>query len=270
MVPFKRKARATARKTGWKIGSQRKAGKYVIPINRSLIRNTDQRVRKLERMIETKEGCIQSDNDVPLYHNNVRIVQNSAGAEFNPLFSQQGVQDPMGPNDARRVGDKISIKGIMLKAFFENALGRSKVWFRVMVIKKAKGDTIDRTTLFKQDTDNKMLDQVNTERFTIVAQRTFTIEAANPMASSVAIGTSGLPVASGTAGGQASKVIKMWLPGKKFGRNGNVVYEDGSSQPKFYDYRICIVSYDWFGTLQDINAVGRINELFTKIYYKDA
>lgn len=241
----------TARKNKWTIGTQA-------------------RVARLERMIETKEGCIQTDNDVPLYHNNVRIVQNSAGAEFNPLFSQQGNQDPMGPNDARRIGDKISIRGIMLKAFFENALGRSKVWYRLMLIRKAKGDTIDRTTLFKQDTDNKMLDQVNTERFTIVAQKTFNITAANPMASSVALGATGLPVASGTAGGQASKIIKMWIPGRKFGRGGNITYEDGTSQPKFFDYRLCLVSYDWYGTPQDVNAVGRINELYTKIYFKDA
>lgn len=230
----------------------------------------NKRLKRLENMIETKEGCIQTDNNVPLYHNNVRIVQNSAGAEYNPLFTQQGTGDPQGPNDARRIGDKVTIKGIMLKAFFENDVGRSKVWYRLMIIKKAKGDTIDRTTLFKQDTDNKMLDQVNTERFTIVAQRQFSISASYPMASSVAIGTTGLPVASGTAGGQGSKIIKMWIPGRKFGKGGNVVYEDGSSQPKFFDYRIILVSYDWYGTPQDINAVGRLNELFTKIYFKDA
>lgn len=262
---YGRKTAKTSAKYGWKIGPQRKRNR---PSNGAF--QASKRLKRLERMIETKEGCIQTDNDVPLYHNNVRIVQNSGGAEFNPLFSQQGTGDPNGPNDARRIGDKISIRGIMLKGFFENALGRSKVWYRLMIIKKAKGDTIDRTTLFKQDTDNKMLDQVNTERFTIVAQKTFNIQASNPMASSVALGTAGLPAASGAAGGQASKIIKMWIPGRKFGRAGNIIYEDASSQPKFFDYRICLVSYDWFGTPQDVNAVGRINELFTKIYFKDA
>jgi len=184
------------------------------------------------------------------------------------LFAQQSVEDPMESNHVSRIGDKIPIRGVMLKAFFENALGRSKVWYRLMVIKKAKGDTIDRTTLFKQDTDNKMLDQINTERFSIVAQRTFNIQPSNSMASGASI--TGEPVASGTVGGQASKIVKMWIPGTKFGRDGNLIYEDASSQPKFYDYRIILVSYDWYGTPQDVNAVGRINELFTKIYYKDA
>lgn len=240
--------------------------------SRSVDNRQNKRLKRLERMIETKEGCIQTDNNIPLYHNNVRIVQNSAGAEFNPLFSQQGAQDPMGPNDARRIGDKITVKGIKLKAFFENSLQRSKVWYRLMVIKKAKGDTIDRTTLFKQDTDNKMLDMVNTERFTIVAQKIFTISASNPMASSASFDLQGRPLGDATTpvGGQASKIISMWIPGRKFGRNGNVIYEDGSSQPKFFDYRIILVSYDWYGTPQDTNAVGRINELFTKIYYQDA
>lgn len=237
--------------------------------SRPVDKRQNKRLKRLESMIETKEGCIQTDNNVPLYHNNVRIVQNSAGAEFNMLFTQQGTGDPQGPNDARRIGDKVTIKGIMLKAFFENALNRSKVWYRLMVIKKAKGDTIDRTTLFKQDTDNKMLDQVNTERFTIVAQREFSISATPSMASSAALIT-GEPVASGYVGGQGSKIIKMWIPGRKFGKGGNVIYEDASSQPKFFDYRICLVSYDWYGTPQDVNAVGRLNELFTKIYFKDA
>lgn len=237
----------TARKNKWAIGTQA-------------------RVARLERMIETKEGSIQTDNNVPLYHNNVRIVQNSTAAEFNLLFTQTGTTDPMGPNDARRIGDKIAVRGVMIKGFFENALNRSKVWYRLMVIKKAKGDTIDRTTLFKQDTDNKMLDQINTERFTIIAQRTFNISASSQGATGASL--TGEP--TGAAGGQGTKIIKMWIPGRKFGRGGNVIYEDGSSQPKFFDYRICIVSYDWYGTPQDVNAVGRINEIFSKIYFKDA
>lgn len=260
-----RKLRATFRKLKAPIGSQRKRKASSMWVRG---RNPmTKRIRNLERMIETKEGCIKSQTDVPLYHNNVRIVQNSTGSEFNPLFSQQGAQDPMGPNDARRIGDKISIRGIKLKGFFENALNRAKVWYRLMVIKKAKGDTIDRTTLFKQDTDNKMLDQVNTERFTIVAQKTFTISTSNVAPSSV--GVTGVPT-GGTTAGIGTKVVSMWIPGRKFGRGGNLIYEDGSSQPKFFDYRIILVCYDWYGTPQDVNAVGRINELFTKIYFKDA
>lgn len=225
------------------------------------------KVNAMYKMIETKEGCIASPVNFALAHNDITVVQNSAGAVFNPLFSQQGVQDPNGPNDARRIGDRITIKGIMLKAFFENALSRPKVWYRLMVIKMAKGDTYTRATLFKGDSTNKMLDLINTERYTIVAQKTFTINCTNTAPTGVNL--SGIPTGE-TGGGPGTKIVKMWLPGYKFGKGGTIVYEDGSSQPKFYDYRIIIVAYDWFGTPQDINSVGKVNELFTKIYFKDA
>ena len=71
--------------------------------------------------------------------------------------------------------------------------------------------------------------------------------------------------------GSGTKVFKMWIPGRKFGTYGSVQYENGStSQVKFYDYRVCILAYDWYGTAQDINNVGKINEFYSKIYFKDA
>lgn len=229
--------------------------------------NNNKRIKRLERMIETKEGCIKAESGHPLPHNNVSVLFNSVGAVFNPLFSQYGTEDPMGPNDARRIGDKITVRGLLIKAFMENSLSRPKVWFRFMIIRAAKGDTIDRTTLFKNDSANKMIDQVNTERFTIVAQKTFTISAGN--AAPTAANLSGVPTGT-TGGGNPTKVFKMWIPGYKFGRGGNVVYENGSSQPKFFDYRLVFVAYDWYGTPQDINNVGMVNELYSKLYYKDA
>ena len=129
--------------------------------------------------------------------------------------------------------------------------------------------------IFKGDAGNKMIDQVNTERFTIVAQTTFTINATNYQAS-ISTAVTGVPYSASTVAGDspsgiATKTFKMWIPGYKFGRGGNIIFENGSStQVKFYDYRLCIVAYDWYGTSQDINNVGKINELYTKVYFKDA
>jgi hypothetical protein len=71
----------------------------------------------------------------------------------------------------QRIGDKIQIRGMLFKFFVEASLGRSRVYFRFMLVKMAKGDTLNRTTLFKNVVGNKMIDQINTERFTIVAQK---------------------------------------------------------------------------------------------------
>lgn len=251
----------TAAKNKWTIGLNSR------PWKRRKTNQLSKKVNALYRMIETKEGCIQTGNEIGLFHNNIRVLVNSVGAELNPLFTQQGTGDPMGPNNANRLGDRITVRGLSIRAMFELPLGRAKTHFKIFLVKKARNDTLDRSTFFRGDTDNKMLDLINTERYTIVASKYFTISTSNNAPSSV--GLDGVPT-SGTTAGLGTKIIKMWVPGTKFGRGGNVTYEDASSIPKFFDYRIVCMAYDWYGTPQDINQVGKVNELFTKLYFKDA
>lgn len=217
-------------------------------------------IRRLNSMIETKEQT-RRDVGVNLAHNNVYVTV------ISPLATAQGTGDPMAAGTGDRIGDKINVKGIMVKGMVECALGRGKVFFRVMLLRGAKAETFSRATIFKGDSDNKMLDQVNTERFTIVAQKCFTCQTANP--APLTVGLTGVP-ATGTPAGPGTRTFKMWIPGKKFGKYGNVQYENGTSQVKFYDYKLVILAYDWYGTPQDSNNVGLLNEVYTKMYFKDA
>jgi hypothetical protein len=76
-----------------------------------------------------------------------------------------------------------------------------------------------------------------------------------------------------TTGIGGTRIIQMWIPGAKFGKGGtgNVQYENASpNQLKFYDYRLCCVAYDWYGTAQDTNNVGFVNDRYAKLYFKDA
>lgn len=226
----------------------------------------NKRLKRLERQIETKEGSYRCKN-IDLPHNNVYVVQETVlGQPLNPFYRNSGSTDPkFGP--LQMVGDKMTVKGMLIKGFFENSLGRAKVYYRLMLIKCAKGDTINRVNLFKEDSDNKMLDLVDTERYTIIAQKVFNIETAN--GAPLTVGANGVP-ASGTVAGPATRVIKMWVPGRKFGPGGNITYENQSqAQIKFYDYRLVVVPYDWYGTPQDLNNVGKINELIVKNYFTD-
>jgi len=222
-------------------------------------------------MIETKESSPKSGTNVPLYHNAVLILQRLGGGDLNPFLINQSVSDPTA-GEGSRIGDQVALKGLLFKGFFENAISRPKVFYRVMLIKFAKGDTPTRTTLFKNDADNKMIDQINTERFTVVAQKVFNVSASN--ATTSAVDATGQPVqniAGDVRAGIGTKIIKMWVPGTKFGRKGVVTWESNSAtQLKFFDYRFAIVAVDWYGTPQDVNIVGRINECFVKVYYKDA
>lgn len=236
-------------------------------ILRASVRAMAPKVNQLYSMIETKETTQTSGTNIGLPHNNVHIVQ-SGGAPLNIFKTYIGAQDPMA-GVGERVGDKVCIRGVKIVAFMENALERTKVWYRMMLVRCPRGVTPDRTNLFKNDSGNKMIDQVNTERFTIVWQQQFSVSVANGAANTI-VGVSGAPIQTITSGGQGTRVVKAWIPGRKFGRGGNIQYENGGVEVKFYDYRLVIVAYDWFGTPQDTNNVGKINELYTKAYYKDA
>jgi len=250
------------------------AGGKPAPIKRrkliNQVSNLVRRVSTIDRSIETKEAAYRITN-VQLPHNNVTVFNNSAGTVFNPFQMGQGAQDYMGLG-GDRVGDKIQVKGLLFKFFVEASLGRSKCYFRFMLIKCAKGDTIDRGTLFKQVSGNKVIDQINTERFTIVSQKVLNVSAPNLTALGLTAPlTNGVPSTGTVAGITGNKIFTMYVPGKKFGRDGIVTYEHGSNtQVKFYDYRLCCVAYDWYGTPQDVNNVGFVNDGFVKIYFKDA
>lgn len=260
-MPFKRKISKISGKRTMPYSKRVKRAASRGKLGYANILRVSNRVNNLYRMIETKESLQQiAAVNTGISHNNVIVP-------INPLVILQGTGDPMA-GTAARIGDRVTVKGVLIKGMFENAFERAKVFYRVIVTRSAKGDQINRDTLFKGDSPNKMIDQVNTDRFTILAQQVFTVSASNNTASSAS--AAGVPL-SGTAAGIGTRLFKMWIPGVKFGKGGNIQYEDGSSvQPKFYDYRVVVLAYDWYGTPQDLNVVGRINHMYSKIYFKDA
>jgi len=242
----------------------RNTNRHARAVNNRLSRQ----VAQLARTIETKEGCRRVTN-FQCSHNNLTVLNDADGNVFNPFICAQNVADPMAAGGMNRIGDQITIKRLYFKFFIENSLSRSKVHFRFMLIKMAKGDTLDRSTFFQNACGNKMIDMYNRERFTIIAQKTVTVHSVNNTASSLNALTG--VVTGQVAGITGSRVLTMSIPGKKFGRGGKITYENGSTnQVKFYDYRLAVVAYDWYGTPQDINNVGFINDGFVKIYFQDA
>ena len=112
---------------------------------------------------------------------------------------------------------------------------------------------------------------INTERYTVVWQTKFNVTPPNAVAASVSTIPPDGTTVNANIGITGNRIINAFIPGRKFGRDGTIRYENSSTaQVKFYDYRLVVLAYDWFGTPQDVNNVGRINELYTCIYYKDA
>lgn len=234
------------------------------------------RLSSMSRTIETKENQWRTQLNTGYYHNQLAVINDTNGNPLNPFWMGNGNFDN-GTGftaNANRIGDQITVKNVTFKLFFENAMGRPKVFYHLMLIRSAKGDTATRATLYKGNANNKMIDMIDRERYSVVAQKRFTVTASNPPPE-YPNGVTGQPEADTILGvynsGMATKIVTVNVPGRKFGKGGTVTYENISgTQLKFFDYRWYLMVYDWYGTPQDVNIVGRINEGYTKIYFKDA
>lgn len=269
-APGSRKRSAVSSSYAARLAKMRqRAGQARFSMRRAdVLRNLQRQVRVINSHVEVKEAARRITN-VQMGHNALTVFNNSAGGIFNPFeITNGGGQDPMGIG-GQRIGDKITVKTMLFKFMVEGSLNRSKVHFRFMLVKLAKGDTLTTATFFKGVSGNKMIDQINTERYTIIAQKSFNVYPPNaPPATIVSI--TGIPATAAVSGITGNKVFSMSVPGKKFGKNGNVTYENESNtQVKFYDYRLVCVAYDWYGT-PETNNVGFVNDGYVKIYFKDA
>ena len=246
----------------------------------TMLASMSRQVRALSRTIETKDNCWKSGVNINLPHNQLhQVLAVGSGGRMNPFQIDIGNQDAMANGGGQRIGDEVTVKRVLIRGMLENALGRPKVNYRIMVIRAAKGDTPTKATLFRGVTGNKLIDQINTERYTIIASKTLTITPSNPMANSVT--SAGVPleapqlITDNAAAGTGTRLFTLSIPGKKFFRGGRCRYENSSpTQVKFFDYHVMIMTYDWYGTPDDIlgvfNTVGHINEMYCKVYYKDA
>ena len=85
-------------------------------------------------------------------------------------------------------------------------------------------------------------------------------------------------VGSGFASGtqlisRATRIVKLYVPGRKFAKNGFLQYENGTTQHKFFDYHFIIYAYSNYSTVDSGPGafnVGRMNDCFIEMHYKDA
>jgi len=226
----------------------------------------------LARKMETKQSTSTSTDGAQITHNNFIVLDPTA----NFLRTVNGTADPM-TGDGNRVCDQITFKGISLKMMIELNERFSDVTFRLLLVRSSKGDTPTRASLFRGQSGNKMLDGINTERYTIVFQKIFKMTAPN-------FGTAGggetfLLPAPGDYGyynsdqklSRATRIVRVYIPGAKFGKGGTITYEDQStSQVKFFDYTLVLFAYSNYTTSQDLVNVGRVNDYIKTMYYTDA
>jgi len=243
----------------------------------------------IARTVETK----QSNHTVattPIYHNKIAII------DTNLFVTTQGTTDPMTNDAANRIGDEINIRGLSVRFMVDMALNHSDVTFRAMIIKSAKGDTPTIDTLFNGLSPCKLLDNINTERYSVVFSKTFKMTARNMtmpgrvteynnqtqgvggVSTGVGYHDLYLPDTANTynnyqAQGKATRLMKIWIPGSKLFRNGVCKYENGSTQTKFFNYHFIV--YSWSNSDANVDPAqnvinGTLKHYVCQMYFKDA
>jgi len=125
------------------------------------LRAISAKVSKLTKTIETKSGTVQISDGTEYQHNNMYIVNNTF------LRTTNGTMD-VENSGGQRIGDKITLSGVSFKMMLELNERYSDVTFRMMVVRSARGDTPDGSTLWQGSSGNKKLNEFNTERYSIL------------------------------------------------------------------------------------------------------
>lgn len=227
-------------------------------------------LKELNRKSETKNSCFTKTDGLEIAHNN--FVE----CDGNLVKTTQGTSSGEATDTGNRIGDKIWIKGVAIKMMVELNERYSDVTFRLLVLRCGRNDTPTRATLFNGLSGNKMLDTLNTERYSVIYQKYFKLKAPNN-GRTVASGSGGAPQPSGFSDqslayetfSRTTKIIKAWIPGNKIVKGGVLTYEDGTENPKFYDYKVVLYAYSNYTTLQDVWYCGRLNDYIAIMHYKD-
>lgn len=265
----KRKYNNARRKTAKRYGVTVKRASVAASALQAAVRRT------LFKNAETKNSQYSGSDYQQIGHNNFIII-----APNNLLTTSQGFTDPENANIANRIGDQITLSKIDFRMMIELNERFSDVTYRIILVKSAKGDVPTNANLFVGLSGNKMLDNLNRERFTILYQKWGKIinkgqsggraAAEDVTATALATGmyTSGSP---NFLFSRATKLIKFSLPGTKFAKNGIIQYEAGNSpQQKFFDYNLLVYAYSNFSTSEAISYnVLAVNDYFHRLSYKD-
>jgi hypothetical protein len=251
---------------------QTMAAKKIQAVVRKAIANNNRKT------LEVKQAVSTTSDGTEILHNNFITL------DAHLLETTQGVKDPMTSHTECRIGDQITLRGCKLKLMVELNSRYSDATFRLFVVKCAKGDSPTRATLFTGLSGNKMLDTINKERYTVIFQKYFKIKAGNQGISNSSgtqaeVGTTLPPSNAGIQYvgnsdarviSRSTKIIKAWIPGKAFAKNGVIQYENAGTQVKFHDYQVLLYAYSNYGTDQDVWNVGRCNDYINQLYFTDA
>lgn len=245
----------------------------------SIFRST-QKIRNLSRQQTAFEEALDQERDNQGYIEDF-LRWNRIRTQCTGLFSSSLLGTINGITDqeatvGQRIGDKITLQQCVIKGMLELNERYSDVSVKVIVVKSAKGDAPTQNNSWQGASGNKLLDNFNTERLTMLKSNFIKMKAPN-MAIDAQAGTSqttGSGWTLGTANTQQSRATRMFsisIPGSKFMRGSIIQYENTTQQPIFFDYYLLFSAYSNYSTSAALGFnVARVNNAFTKLYYKDS
>lgn len=191
---------------------------------------------------ETKHKTVTFQNQ-NLNHNSIDDFK-----EQNPLRAlDQGI------DEHQRIGDEIIGKYINYKIWLSNKSDRPNVLYRIVVYRCPKDESeTNHLNIYEGVSPNKMIDYINTEKYTPLFQKFVKI-------------TNDTSLESGATLRETSKLISFSVNLK----NQKIKYENGTGFPKYQrdQIRLSITPYDAYGTLtSDIIASYAMT---ARVYYKD-
>lgn len=208
------------------------------------------------RAAEDKEKTTDHNSGVAteLYHNTLKFV----AALNSPTSTHMPTQ---GSGDTQRVGDKIIARGFKVHMLFGQKRDRMNVTWRLMVVAQRPGTgALTYAGLFKNVSGNGLLDEINTDKVTVLMQKYMKPQdnLGNMSVRVPAVGDDVLDVAK-----EYTFTRKFFVPRKKtykFEDDGGVNHND----KEIYIY---LVAYDAFGTLTTDNIA--YCQVWSKFKYKD-
>jgi len=200
-----------------------------------------------------------------------------------PLRTGNGPNDPeTGGLYQNRIGDEVTPVGLKIKFMVALDPRQSQVKFRWMFVKSAFGDVPTTDNLFKGISNNKQLDEIDTERWTVMSQKFFTIYRGNaavaaPGYTTTVVQQSGSDTGMEYDGKQNQqwipKLCTAWIPGVKFGKV--LKYQNGSQTPKMFGYHSFLIAYGCDqatddGIIFSGTSLARMDDYVSTFYFKDA
>ena len=153
----------------------------------------------------------------------------------------------------------------------------SDVSYRIMLVKSSKGDNPNTSGLFWNNLSaNRMLDTINTERYTILFSKWGKIKAGNFGGQTVSSGAllgGGLFDVGGTNVNLYSRQTKIesFNLSPKIMKCNKIIYDGSGQAQKFFDYHLVIYAYSNYSTSDALGFnVLRVNDYVRTMYFTDS